>query len=348
MTIKERYEKGFNPDEEYLGRDKEVNRIEPLVSVCTATYQHRDYIEDCIEGILMQETDFPVEIIIGEDESTDGTREICKQYAEEHPDKIRLFLRDRQTSCMFDEEGKRIRGFNGMWTRKSARGKYIAMCEGDDYWTDPLKLQKQVDFMEGNEDYNLCVGGFKSINVDTGEEKQTIRVVNKRDRDYGYTFIKNDITKGWITKTLTSLFRREAINDMSINHFYYSRDVHLFYHILRGGKGFYFTEVFGIYRIHSEGIFSLKAKTKKLIDSYYIYKELYKFYYDEPLRIKYMGVIKGLIRERIRLAATDLNYRIILTDICGLIKTPMEFLSLIKACIPVVNRYSFRNRVSNL
>ncbi|HKK87612.1 MAG TPA: glycosyltransferase, partial [Saprospiraceae bacterium] len=89
MDIQQLYVERFNPDEEYLGTIKEVNQIEPLVSVCTTTYQHADYIEDCIEGILMQKTDFPIEIIVGEDESTDGTRRICKKYASEHPDKIR-------------------------------------------------------------------------------------------------------------------------------------------------------------------------------------------------------------------------------------------------------------------
>ena len=155
LNLDKLYEEGFNPDEEYLGREKEVNKIEPLVSVCTATYQHAEYIEECIEGILIQKTDFPFEIIIGEDESDDGTREICKNYAEKYPDKIRLFLRDRKSSCIFNDQGNRINGFNGKWTRKSARGKYIALCEGDDYWTDPLKLQKQVDFLEENSEYGL-------------------------------------------------------------------------------------------------------------------------------------------------------------------------------------------------
>lgn len=163
MDLEKLFEDGYNPDEEYLGRDKDVNYVEPLVSVCSTTYQHANYLEDCIEGILMQKTDFPVEIIIGEDESTDGTREICKKYAVEHPDKIRLFLRDRNTSSVYNVNGKRIFGFNGKWTRKSARGKYIAMCEGDDYWTDPLKLQKQVDFMESNPGTALTYHKHKNV-----------------------------------------------------------------------------------------------------------------------------------------------------------------------------------------
>jgi glycosyltransferase involved in cell wall biosynthesis len=78
---------------EYLGEFKPINLIDPLVSVCIPAFQHEKYIAQCIESVLSQEADFPFEILIGEDDSTDGTRGICKKYAEEHPDRIRLFLR---------------------------------------------------------------------------------------------------------------------------------------------------------------------------------------------------------------------------------------------------------------
>src|SRR5690606_31633307 len=95
------------------------------------------------------------EVIVGEDESSDGTREICMKYAEMHPDKVRLFLRERKLSQYFEND-KFVCRFNGIWCRMSARGKYIAWCEGDDYWTDPYKLQKQVDFMETNLNFSMC------------------------------------------------------------------------------------------------------------------------------------------------------------------------------------------------
>ena len=100
-TLNER----FLLQEEYLGNNKPVNRIEPIVSVTVATYQHVDYIKECLDGILMQETSFPYEVIIGEDGSIDGTQEICKEYAEKHPDKIRLFIRDRNLSQYKRENG---------------------------------------------------------------------------------------------------------------------------------------------------------------------------------------------------------------------------------------------------
>ena len=97
--------KRFLLQEEYLGNNKVVNKVEPLVSVTVITYQQADYIADCINGILMQRTTFPIEIIIGEDGSSDGTTEICKDFAEKNRDKIRLFIRDsikraRERSCV--------------------------------------------------------------------------------------------------------------------------------------------------------------------------------------------------------------------------------------------------------
>lgn len=120
----------------------------PLVSVVVPTYQHAAYIEQCIQGILMQETTFPVEVLIGEDESTDGTREICQRLAEEHPERIRLFLRNRKDVLYI--MGRPTGRANFLALLSEARGKYIALCEGDDHWTDPLKLQEQVEALEAD------------------------------------------------------------------------------------------------------------------------------------------------------------------------------------------------------
>ena len=115
----------------------------PLVSVCVPTYQHVRFIKSCLDGILMQETPFNFEILIGEDESTDGTRDICLEYAERFPGKIRLFLHKRENNIKVD--GVPTGRFTFLYNLFSANGKYIALCDGDDYWKDPLKLQKQVE-----------------------------------------------------------------------------------------------------------------------------------------------------------------------------------------------------------
>ena len=104
----------------------------------------------------MQKTDFPIELIIGEDCSTDSTRKIVLEYAEKYPDIIRPLLPESNLGMM--------KNFNK--TMEAAKGKYIAICEGDDYWTGPFKLQKQVDFLEANRDYAICATYFSELNGD--------------------------------------------------------------------------------------------------------------------------------------------------------------------------------------
>jgi glycosyltransferase involved in cell wall biosynthesis len=146
--FKKKYEKV--PVDLYLNQVTEHS----LVSVCVQTYQQSAYIKDCLEGILMQKTNFPFEILLGEDQSTDGTREICMEYAQKYPDKIRLFLHHRENNIKIN--GRQTGLFNFLYNFFNSRGKYIAICEGDDYWTDPLKLQNQVNEMETNLDINIC------------------------------------------------------------------------------------------------------------------------------------------------------------------------------------------------
>ncbi len=151
MTFEEfldRYQKA--PVEEYGTYTGPVN---PLLSVHVHTYNHAPYIDKCLKGILAQKTTFDFEICIGDDESGDGTTEICKWYADKYPDLIRLFINKRANNIKVNGEptGK----FNGTYTRNQMRGKYIAFVEGDDYWTDTSKLQKQVDFLENNPEYSL-------------------------------------------------------------------------------------------------------------------------------------------------------------------------------------------------
>lgn len=122
----------------------------PLVSISCITYNHASYIKECIDGFLMQKTNFNFEVLIHDDHSTDGTEEIIKEYAKQYPDIIKpLFEKENQYSL-----GKPIG--SAVWNLPRARGEYIAICEGDDYWTDPYKLQKQVDFLESHPDYGMC------------------------------------------------------------------------------------------------------------------------------------------------------------------------------------------------
>lgn len=117
-----------------------------LVSICCITYNHELYIKDVLDGFVMQKTDFPFEIVISDDCSKDGTRKAIDEYKAKYPEHIRDISPKENMGSMQ----------NFLYVQRSANGKYIALCEGDDYWTDPYKLQKQVDFLESHPDYSLC------------------------------------------------------------------------------------------------------------------------------------------------------------------------------------------------
>jgi glycosyltransferase involved in cell wall biosynthesis len=131
---------------------------EPLVSVKMITYNHAPYIAQAIEGILIQKTNFPIELVIGEDCSTDGTREIVFEYQKKYPDIIRVITSEQNVGMKK----------NGYRTMKACRGKYIAFCEGDDYWTHPEKLQKQVDHMESHPECGLVYSSYDVFHLKTG------------------------------------------------------------------------------------------------------------------------------------------------------------------------------------
>ena len=125
----------------------------PLVSVGLMTYNHEKYIAKCIESVLMQEVNFTYEIVIADDFSTDGTRQILEEFQKRYPFLIRLILNEENLGIK--ENSNRL--------RRSCRGYFRANLEGDDYWIDPNKLQKQVDFLQRNPDYVAIGGNFLCV-----------------------------------------------------------------------------------------------------------------------------------------------------------------------------------------
>jgi len=231
---------------------------EPLVSVIIITYNHKDYISQCLDGILLQKTNYPIEIVLGEDESSDGTREICVEYAQKYPDKIRLFLRSRKDCIYINEYPTGIYNLKKCLT--TARGKYIAICEGDDYWNDKLKLQKQVDFLEANPDYNIC---FHNAIVKYADNKRPDVLFsnlegNKLEKDKTMFTIADLISEEPLIPTASILFRsREPIAlpewfDNTINS-----DMLLFILVCGKGKIRYFDECWSVYRKHIGGVSNL-------------------------------------------------------------------------------------------
>ncbi len=185
----------------------------PLVSVCVQTYKHEKYIKQCLDGILMQKTNFEFEILLGEDDSPDKTREICIDYAEKYPNKIKLFLHNRENVIYIN--GNPTGRFNFIYNLTNAKGKYIAICEGDDYWTDPLKLQKQVDFLEANPEYGLVHTDLNVLhqkqNIITRSLYKNIKLSIPIGKIYNELLVKNTIS------TLTVMFRNSFIKDILKN-----------------------------------------------------------------------------------------------------------------------------------
>ena len=234
--------------QEFLGTDKQVNKTDPVVSVCVVTYNHKHFIEQCIDGILNQKTNFPFELIIGEDDSKDGTRELCINYAEKYPDKIRLFLRNEKDKIWIS--GSKTGRFNFIENLKAAKGKYIALCEGDDYWTDPLKLQRQVDFLETNNDYKLC---FHRSYLLKGNDKEVFKIPDDQN-----TFKISDlIDKNNFIATCSVVFRKP--DDFQIPDWFYTlpfADLALYYLIVKEGDMYCLPEFMSVYRIHEGGLWS--------------------------------------------------------------------------------------------
>ncbi len=233
---------------EYLGIDKSINKIQPLVSVCLVTYNHVKYIRQCIDSILSQKTNFPFELIIGEDDSTDGTRDICKNYAEKFPDKIRLFLREEKDKTWID--GSKTGRYNFIENLKAAKGKYIALCEGDDYWTEPLKLQMQVDFLESESKCKLC---FHRSYLLKGNKKEIFNIPENQS----YFRIIDLISKNNFIATSSVIYRKPE--NFQIPEWFCDlpfADIALYYLVVKDGYIYCLPEFMSAYRIHENGLWS--------------------------------------------------------------------------------------------
>lgn len=234
----------------------------PVVSVCCTTYNHENYISEAIDGFLIQETNFPFEIIIRDDCSTDKTASIVRAYVEKYPKIIKP---------IYETENQYSKGVKPMpEVFKRAIGKYFALCEGDDYWTDPLKLQKQVDFLEDNPEYVITYSRAQAFDMN-GNQDKNIGVT----RDIDSIELKKCIS----IATLTVCFR-SVLKEIP-PEFLCARIGDLFTWSLLGhyGKGKYLSNIKpSKYRMHEGGIFSQQNKKHKLIMWQITSSQLYAYY----------------------------------------------------------------------
>ncbi len=245
-----------------------------LVSISCITYNHSKFIKECLDGFLMQRIDFDYEILIYDDASSDGSQEIIKHYQEKHPDIIKpIFQTENQYSL-----GKS--GFNAKYNYSRAQGKYIALCEGDDYWTDPLKLQKQVDFLEANPDFVVCCHNSSAIDEAGNCIKE--KVVKKLNKDTVYS--QSDLKKGAWLLTQTLVFRNiDKVFEIQVNNRkkLLNGDMLLISILGKFGKGKYFEDIKpSMYRVHQGGVWSSIKKNKEIVrwNRYELEKVLYQIH----------------------------------------------------------------------
>ena len=237
--------------------EKINTRDEPLmVTICCLAYNHESYIRQCLDGFLMQKTNFRFEAIVHDDASTDGTATIIREYADKYPNIIKPIFETENQYSKRDGSLRRILDAH-------THGKYIAMCEGDDYWTDPYKLQKQVDFLESHPDYVMCSHRFNQYIQDKNllEEEKDLTF---QGADYD---LKNLIGGKWLTQTLTVMYRRSALDLKEYESYGMSMDIILFYALLKNGKGYCFPDIMATYRLHGGGVWSeVSLNQRRLIE----------------------------------------------------------------------------------
>ena len=217
-----------------------------LVSVWMIAYNHENYIREAIDSILMQETDFDYEIVIGEDCSTDNTRAILLEYKKQFPEKFKLLLHEKNLGLID----------NMLTTFSACSGKYIATLEGDDYWSDPMKLQKQADFLEKNPEYSMCYHAIDNVKSDGTYINTFTQPIDCSSEEL--------LTGQFIMQTSSNMHRRIALVYPSA-----FREVNLFDPFLIHLYGFYGSAKYieeispSKWRRHEEGVWSVQDKNDK-------------------------------------------------------------------------------------
>ena len=264
----------------------------PKVSVVMVTYNHEKFIAQAIESVLMQRTSFPIELVVGEDCSTDDTREIVRRYAAARPDIIRLVFHEKNVGAYE----------NGQDVLAACQGEYIALLEGDDYWTSPDKLQRQADYLDAQPACALCFHRtLIQVNEETPSEEFKIR---KRKPVYTLCdYLDNDVE----ISTCSTFYRRALLGPFPPWFRQLGMcDVPMRALLAQKGDIGFLDEVMGVYRIHAGGIWSvgqmvwaspvLEVRSKMLLEIY------------EHLQAHLAGACNLPVRRRIAEACFDLVF----------------------------------------
>ena len=292
----------------------------PTVSVICLTYNQEEYVRDCLEGFLSQQTDFPYEVLVYDDASTDSTPDIIREYTERYSSIIKptLFKVNNYSQGL---------GFVGLYSAiKEAKGKYVAYCEGDDYWTDPHKLQKQVDILDANPEYSICAHETRVID-DSGQDnngrlfsdfnKGSFVPMNKET----YTF--DDALAGNIFHVSSMLYRNQEICLPPWIPRVSACDMVLFKLLAKEGDIYVMPDIMSVYRNHSDSLtssfmeyasvinfYELSIKVLRLLNRYWdreyqarIYPSISRYYAECALAfIHRKSLAKAKVREYAQLS----------------------------------------------
>ena len=253
-------------------------------SILMMSYNHAENLPRAINSILCQKVNFDYEIIVHDDFSTDGNQAVLQQFSEQYPGKFKLILR----KANIYREGGFAPIFRSMV--EAARGKYLAMLDCDDVWTDDNNLQKQIDLLETHPEASLCTGGYVECFVTGNDLSQTIshkRIIYQKDGELlpdgaeyekYYFFTEKEWAHRWLTKTLTMVFRKEALGRLldDLPKYSYFRDIHLSYYLLQEGCGIYLPEVLGTYQIYEDGVFGAHNRQAQRHQHERCYRELWR------------------------------------------------------------------------
>jgi glycosyltransferase involved in cell wall biosynthesis len=244
----------------------------PLVSISCITFNHSKYVRQCFDGFLMQKTNFKFEVVVHDDASTDGTKEIIEEYTNKYPD---IFFPMYQKENQYS---KGVRGFMPKFNFPRCRGKYIALCEGDDYWTDENKLQKQVDFLENNEEYVLCFHKLNILKISGKIEIDDItNVPEKHDR------LEDLVKYGNYIHTSSVVFRYDNITMPKEFFLSPAGDFFLYIIISKQGKLKYLEDIMSVYR-EGVGVWSSKDYFFRHLNTAYIFSLLLNVF-DDNLKV---------------------------------------------------------------
>ena len=287
----------------------------PLVSVLILTYNHEKFIAQAIESVLAQRVNFNLEILIGNDCSTDATGKIVNDYALKHKELIKVFTPSQNLGALKNEK----------LLFDNASGKYICFLEGDDFWTDEFKLQKQVDFLEANVDCGLTHGDVNHYYENTGITEYRVNKLNSFKVPEGFIFNELMKPEPFFIKTATVCFRKELISihfdyELAIRENWVLTDWPLWLVIAYHSKVHYFDEVFATYRLLNESASRTVSPEKK----YNFHKSLYRIkqYYIE--KYKCDDLVKELLakeyyRGLIKIGF-NMNDKVIIEDAINLLK----------------------------